>query len=144
MPEATSASERLRQLRERAGLTLEEAAKRMKVSPWHIETNDAELTCLYSPSDIRRFCAVLGARPSEVFGVTTIEPAVSASELVQRIHDECRRRGVTLEQFEDAVGWRLSQCMVPPERLFENMTLDGLQWLCRELEIDWHRVMLNL
>ena len=60
------------------------------------------------------------------------------------IREECRKRGVTLEQFEDAVGWRLSQCMDPPERLLEDMTLDGLQWLCRELGIDWHRVILSL
>jgi hypothetical protein len=34
--------------------------------------------------------------------------------------------------------------MEPPERLFEEMSIDGLQWLCRELGIDWHRVILSL
>ena len=53
------------------------------------------------------------------------------------------RGGVTLEQFEDAVGWRLSACIEPPERLLEDMTVDGLQWLCRELHIDWRRVFLS-
>ena len=79
-----------------------------------------------------------------MFAITTSEPVVSAIELVALIREECRKRGVTLEQFEDAVGWRLSQCMDPPERLLEDMTLDGLQWLCRELGIDWHRVILSL
>jgi transcriptional regulator with XRE-family HTH domain len=137
-------SERFRELRERAGLTREEAAARMDVSPFHIETTDDDFTISYSPADVRRFCEVLDARPSELFGVATPDLPVTAEELVSRIHAECRKRSVTLEQFEDAVGWRLSQCMDPPGRLLEDMTLDGLQWLCRELGINWHRVILGL
>ena len=30
------------------------------------------------------------------------------------------------------------------KRLLEDMSLDGLQWLCRELGIHWHRVILSL
>ena len=144
MPEIRAVSERFREFRERAGFTIDEAAARMGVSPFHIETTDDDFTISYSAADVQRFCNVLGARPSELFGVATTEPPVSAQELVSRIHAECRKRGVTLEQFEDAVGWRLSQCMDPPERLLDDMTLDGLQWLCRELGIDWHRVILSL
>jgi len=37
---------------------------------------------------------------------------------------------MTLEQFEDALGWRLGQRMEPPKHLHEeDMSLDGLQWL---------------
>jgi len=56
------------------------------------------------------------------------ESPVSADELVQRIHAECRSRGVTLGQFEDVVGWRLSACIEPPEHLLEDMTQRYL-WL---------------
>jgi hypothetical protein len=87
---------------------------------------------------------VLGIRPIELFADDITEPRVSADELVRQIHAECRSRGVTLEQFEDAVGWRLSACIEPPERLREDMTVDGLQWLCRELRVDWRRVLLSL
>jgi len=111
---------------------------------WDIESFDDELGCCYSPCEVRRFCEALGAHPRELFDVTTTGSAVSAKELVERIHAECRKRGVTLEQFEDAVGWSLGQCMEPPERLLEDMSLDGLQWLCRELGIEWHRVILGL
>jgi hypothetical protein len=116
----------------------------MGVSPFHIETTDDDFTCSYSANDVRRFCQVLGVRPSELFEVRTNEPPISAGELVSRIDAECHKRGVTLEQFEDAVGWRLGDSMNPPERLFEDMSLDGLQWLCRELGIHWHRVILSL
>lgn len=137
-------SERFRELRGRAGLTIEEASARMNVSPFHIETTDDDFTISYSPADVRRFCKVLAATPCELFGVIIAESPVSAQELVSRINEECLKRGVTLEQFEDVVGWPLSHCMDPPERLLDHMTLDGLQWLCRELGIHWHRVILSL
>jgi hypothetical protein len=113
-------------------------------SVWDIESCDDEISECYSPSQVRQFCRVLGVRPCELFGVETVESPVSAAELVRLIHEQCRSRGVTLEQFEESVGWRLSACIEPPERLFEDISIDGLQWLCRELGIHWHRVILSL
>jgi transcriptional regulator with XRE-family HTH domain len=145
MPEpAFSVSKRFRELRERAGLSENEAGQKMGISVWDIEAVEDELTSCHSAADIRKFCQVLNARPSEVFDITTTEPAVSAEDLVSLIQSECQKRGVTLEQFEDSVGWYLSRCMEPPERLLEDMSVDGLQWLCRELGIHWHRVILSL
>ncbi|HEX4265361.1 MAG TPA: hypothetical protein VH597_13570 [Verrucomicrobiae bacterium] len=57
------------------------------------------------------------------------------------IHEQCRVRGIILEQFEDAVGWRLSPCIEAPEKSPESMSVDGLQCLARELSVDWHRVI---
>jgi len=116
----------------------------MGVQVWDIEAIDDELTSCYSPSEVRKFCDVLRAKLSELFDVNTDQPPIFPQELISLIHAECRKRGLTLEQFEDTVGWRLSQCMDPPERLLEDMSLDGLQWLCRELGIDWRRVILSL
>ena len=144
---ATAPHLRFREARERLGLSPDEVAQRSGVSSagvWDIEKCEGDLTCCYSPRDVQKFCRVLGIRPVELFGEEISEPAVSADELARRIHEECRSRGITLEQFEDAVGWRLSACIEPPERLLEDMTIDGLQWLCRELGIDWHRVILSL
>jgi hypothetical protein len=93
---------------------------------------------------VHRFSLVLGVRPIQLFGADTSEASVSADELVRLIHEQCRSRAVTLEQFEDLVGWRLRSCIEPPERLLEDITIDGLQWLCRELGIDWYRVLLDL
>jgi len=135
---------RFREARERLGLSPDELAARSGVSDagvWDIEACEGDLTCCYSPRDVQKFCRVLGIRPVELFGEEISESAVSADELARLIHEECRSRGVTLEQFEDAVGWRLSACIEPPERLLEDMTVDGLQWLCRELRIDWRRAL---
>jgi hypothetical protein len=111
---------------------------------WDIELHEDELTGCYSPRELQTFCQVLGIRPVELFDGEISEPAVRTDELTRRIHEECHERGITLEQFEDVVGWRLSACMEPPEKLLEDMTLDALQWLCRELRIDWRRVLLSL
>ena len=141
---ATAPHIRFREARERAGLSPDDLAARSGVSDaciWDIESFEGDLTCCYSPSDVQKFCRVLGICPVVLFGGELSEPAVSPDELVTLIHEECHSRGVTLENFEDSVGWRLSACIEPPERLLEDMTVDGLQWLCRELRIDWRRAI---
>ena len=135
---------RFREARERLGLSESELATQsglFDAATCDIEAREGDLTVCYSPSDLRKFCQVLRIHPVELFGGEISEPVVSADELVRLIHEECRSRGMTLEQFEDAVGWRLSACIEPPQRLLEEMTVDGLQWLCRELRIDWRRVL---
>jgi len=135
---------RFREARERLGLTQDQVAAQSGVSDagvWDIESIEGNLTCCYSPKDVQKFCRVLGIRPVELFGGEISEPAVTPEGLARLIHKECHLRGVTLEQFEDAVGWRLSACIEPPEKLLEDMTIDGLQWLCRELRIDWRRAL---
>lgn len=135
---------RFRQARERRGLSPEEAAGHCGISSsciWDIELCEGDLTHCYSPNDIRQFCRVLGIHPVELFGEKISESTVSVDELVERIREECRLRGVTLDQFEDVVGWRLSACMETPEMLLNDLSIDGLQWLCRELRIDWRRAL---
>lgn len=144
---ATAPHRRFREARERLGLSPDELATQSGVPDagiWDIESFEGDLTCCYSVSDVQKFCRVLGIHPVKLFSDTIPESAIAADELVRLIDAECLSRGITLEQFEDAVGWRLSACIEPPERLLEDMTVDGLQWLCRELRIDWRRVLLSL
>jgi transcriptional regulator with XRE-family HTH domain len=138
---------RFRQARERRGLSADEVATRSGISlgsVWDFEAFEEELTSGYSPRDLQALCRVVGLRPIELFGDDSTDTPVSANELAEMIREECRSRGITLIRFEDAVGWRLSACIDPPEKLLEDMTVDGLQWLCRELRIDWRRVFLCL
>src|SRR5947207_613223 len=147
MPATTSPALRFREFRERAGLSHDEAARQLGISSpsvWDIESCEDELSSCYSPRELQQFARVLGIRPAEFFGSQISEPSVSAVELVRLIRHECTLRGVSLEQFEDTVGWQLGACIEAPERLLEDISIDGLQWLCRELGIDWHRVILSL
>jgi transcriptional regulator with XRE-family HTH domain len=138
---------RFREAREALGLSPEEVASRSGVQGadiWEIEGLENDLTDFYSVRDVEQFCRVLGIHPIELFGDDISEPGVSAEELVRRIHEECRARSVTLEQLDDGVGGSLAQCVEPAEKLLSHMTAGGLQWLCRELRIDWRRVLLSL
>jgi hypothetical protein len=144
MANTLSVATRFREFRERAGLSEDEASWQMGISPsclWDIESYEGDLPRCYSPIELRKFCQVLGIRSHELFGVDNIEPPISSAELVRLIHEQCCLRGITLEQFEDAVGWRLSAGIEAPDNLLKGMSVDGLQWLCRELGINWHRVI---
>lgn len=95
---------RFREARERLGLSPDDLAAQSGVSAagvWDIEAREGNLTSCYSPSDVWKFCRVLGIRPVELFASEISESAVSAGELVRLIRDECRSRGIALEQFED-------------------------------------------
>lgn len=147
MPDVTSPASRFREFRERAGLSHEDVAWEIGFSSscvWDIESYDDELSSCYSPSELQRFARVLNVHPLEFFGAQTSEPAVSAADLVRLIHEHCRSRGVSLEQFEDSVGWHLSERMESPERLLKDISIDGLQWICQELGISCYRVLLSL
>jgi len=138
---------RLQEARERLGLSQDEVAVRSGMSSaeiWDIEAFEDDLTCSHSPKEVQKLCQVLGIRPIDLFGSDITEDPVSAGDLVKRIHAECASRGITLEQFADIVGWHLSACIAPPEKLLADMTVDGLKWLCRELRIDSRRVFLSL
>ena len=147
MPAIISLGIRFKEFRERAGLSFDDAAQQMELSPaciWDIENCEDEIEVCYSPHEVQRFCQVFGIQPAELFAVTTTEPPITAAGLVSLIHEECQSRNLTMEQFEDKVGWRLHTMIDPPERLLTEMTIDGFREVCRELHIDWHRVVLSL
>jgi hypothetical protein len=108
---------------------------------WDIESCEGDLSCCYSPNELRKFCRILKVQSNELYEVESKGLPISVQELVGLIHEQCRVRGITVEQFEDVVGWHLSSCIEPPDKLLEEMSIDGLQWLCRELGVDWHRVI---
>lgn len=158
----SSYASRFRFFRQRSGLSMEEVAQKMReraklmrpeTGKWmnisassisDIEADDKELFSCYSSRQTWHFAQILGVSANELLNLNSAEFTVTAAELVQRINKEYSSRGISLERFEDEVGWKLSSCMDPPELLLEDMTVDGLQWLCRELGIDWARVILSL
>ena len=105
-------------------------------SLWDIECSD-ELT-IYSPTEIRQFCQVLGVSPRELFGIEADAPAITASDLAALIRGHCRSRDIAVQQFEDATGWYVAKSLDDPERfLHDDYSIDGIQDICRELGVDW-------
>lgn len=113
-------------------------------SLWDIECIDDELT-IYSPARIRRFCQVLDISPRELFGIELQESPLTATDLVGLIREHCRSRGITIQQFEDASGWRLAESLDDADRFMQDgYSIDGIQDICRELGVDWLRFILGL
>src|SRR5436190_10689681 len=82
---------RFREARERVGLSPDEAASRMGISSpslWDIECIDDELT-IYSPTEIGRFCQVLGVSPRELFGIDLQAAPLTATDLATLIREHC-------------------------------------------------------
>ena len=143
MPD-TPAHIRFREARERVGLSQEEVAVESgfpQANIWDIESFEGDLTANYTPRQLQNFCRVLRIHPADLFGKKLTLSSVSPDELVRLIFEELFMRSISLEQFEDIVGWHLRECMNPPERLLEDLTIDGLKWLCRELRLDWRRAL---
>jgi transcriptional regulator with XRE-family HTH domain len=147
MPSMTSPASRFRELRERAGLSHDDVANRMRISSaciWDIEAQDDELSSVYSLADLKKISNTVGTTPSELFGVRISEPSVSPDELIWLIGQQCHARKITIEQLENLIGWRLAGYLDSSEQLLKNINVDVLQWLCAELGIDWQRVMSGL
>ena len=139
-------NERFREARERLHLSVDEAATLCGISApclRDLEGYSDDLTNCYSATDLVRFCAALQISATALFGTDIIGAPVSAAELADLIREECRLRKITIDQFEDVVGWNLRDSLEPPQRLL-GLSLDGLQWLCRELHLDWRRVLIAL
>lgn len=147
MSHTLSPSKRFQEFRERAGLTYDEVAKKMGLSipcVRDIESYEDEIYTLYSLRQIQGFCLILGVHPSELLCDKTDESPISAFDLVQKIRENCTSHQINLDQFEDTVGWHLGKMMDPPSLLLDEINIDGIQDLCRELGINWERVILSL
>ena len=147
MSSADSISARFREARERAGLSHDEVAKRMGISSpsiWDIESDDQELFMCYSIAKVQRFCSVLGIGPRDLFAIHSTLSPITPAELAELIREHCRSRSIGIEQLEEACSWSIAKSLDEPERFRHDYPIDGVRHICRELGIDWGRVILSL
>ncbi len=142
--------QRFRQLREKKHLLLDDIVQNCGISSIgtssirDLESHDGDMEDCYSPVQLAKFCRVLGVRAVDVFAPDFAESSISAETVVDLIRSECATRKILVEEFEAIVGWRLVEVLEQPQTLLEDMTIAGLQWLCKELRIDWIRVIATL
>ena len=41
-------------------------------------------------------------------------------------------------------GWYVAESLTAPQKFLQDYTIDGIQDICRELEVDWKRVIIGL
>jgi hypothetical protein len=142
--------QRFRQLREKKRLLVDDIVQNSNVpgfgtsAIYDLEQCDGDLESCYSGVQLAKFCRVLGIRAVDLFASNFDETPISVETIVDLIRKECATRNISIEEFENNVGWQLVQFLERPQTLLENMTIDGLQWLCRELRIDWLRVLESI
>jgi transcriptional regulator with XRE-family HTH domain len=147
MQTRTSCHINFRDARERAGLPPDEAARRMCLSRSllrNLESDDDELTAVHSPQDVQRFCSVLGVRPAELLNVECQGKPLTPEEIAASIFEHCRKNGMNIAHFEENVGWCVSRSLDEPSRFLRDYSMDALREICRELNLEWERLVAGL
>jgi hypothetical protein len=145
---ATCYRNKLRQARERKGLTLHEAAESpdnpFRGSAYYdIEGSDAELAWCYSLNELKRICEFLRIHPRDLFCEETTLP-IHISEVVEKIKTHCAQLKLSIGTLGDIVGWSLENFYADPAKALEEWNVDCLIDISREVGIDWRRVIAGL
>src|SRR5438270_2988720 len=83
-------------------------------SYYDLEDHDDELSMCLSLAQIGRLQDVLSFDVRELFGDWAHTPEVSLQELMARIRQHLETEGQTIEDFEQAVGWRVKAALARP------------------------------
>jgi DNA-binding XRE family transcriptional regulator len=138
---------RFAEAREAAGLSHDEAAELMGISTpciRDIENYEEELFCVYSASEVLRFCKVLKITPGVLIECSDSPESLSATQLVALINAHCVNQSMTFVEFETKVGWELSPGTTAPNTRLGQWSVDCIKDICAELQIDWKRVVQGL
>lgn len=138
---STSPHERLRSARERSGKTPQEVASlsgETVMNLYDLESYEDEIPTTISLGELDKLCKVLGISVRSLFEDDTQnqQQKLSSSDLVNRILQYLHEARVTLDAFEDKVGYTIRECFVTPEKVLE-WNVDCLRYVCSEIGVDW-------
>jgi hypothetical protein len=145
---ATNYRSKLREARERKGLTIHEAAGLTHFlgggnNYYDIEEHEGDFNYCYSLNEVKRVCEQLGIHPRDLF-CDKSTPSISISEVIERIKKHCGENDLSIVEFEDIAGWRVEGCLANPANALEAWNIDCLIDVSRELKIDWRCVIAGL
>ena len=109
-------------------------------SVYDIEDQDEELW-IYSTEKVRLFCDLVGISPLHLFDITVNGPVLTPDDLVVLIQGHCRSNGMTVEQFEQKVGWLVRANFDAPPRFLIDYSLEAIRDLCIGLGVEWGRFL---
>ncbi len=107
--------------------------------------DDEAFTCI----SLGQLCClgqVLNVSPRQLVAPEGTQPTsveVSSLKLVAAIRRFLETSALSVEQFEDEVGWGVSDALQNPETGCNDWCLDGLQDICRPLGLNWLLVLPN-
>lgn len=141
MPRATGIAENIRSARIRAGKSRAEVAAHLALNPaWYddLEQRDGELAETLTLFQGVALAELFGLRLADLFGETV--PAgerIAMPDLPEQIRTHATAAGMSLDQFEQQLGWELGPFMAAPVQLATELPMAFFQALAAVLGIHW-------
>jgi hypothetical protein len=110
------------------------------MSYFDIEFHDDELMSVPSLDQVRRLASLLGVSVASLViepGETGPSGRVPYSELVARLKAHLSNSGMPLAEFEDMVGWSLSEFMESEQKALGFYNIEFLKSLSKALGVNW-------
>lgn len=137
----TSIAENLRSARIRAGKSRAEVAAHLALNQaWYddLEQRDGELAATLTLFQGVALAELFGLRLADLFGETL--PAgerMALPDLPERIRAHLAAAGISLDQFEQQLGWELGPFMEAPVQLATELPMAFFQLLAGALGLHW-------
>lgn len=138
--------ERIKALRQSMGLDLNAVAEALGINNnwcWDLEAYDNEITDTLTLKQVMKLAEVLHITPRQLFvdeATTVIAVVVEPAELANRVKDFLKSKAMSLEEFEERVGWELAWFLDTPDEVWERPAM-FLQALCDPIGINWLEVI---
>jgi transcriptional regulator with XRE-family HTH domain len=133
---------RVREARERLGLTESEVASRLEIQDseyWDVEFHDDEAFTSFSVEQLKRLADILGVSLRALFFGDDSNPSgerTSFASITQRLQALAASERLSTDELSERVGWELEEILTAPESLGE-LNVAGLRDVCMAIGVDW-------
>jgi len=135
----------IRYFRVRAGKPPGEVAKHLGLNEaWYydLETRDDELASTLTLFQAIELASVLGVRLHDLLSVGALpDEKIPLVDLPSRIKAHLARDGISIDKFEEQVGWELHDFLQSPVKAAAESPIIFLQALSEHLGINWLSVL---
>jgi transcriptional regulator with XRE-family HTH domain len=131
----------IRNYRVRAGKSADEIARQLGINnAWYsdLEHHDDELVSTLTLFQAIELASVLGVRLRDLLSEKALPGKnVSLADLPSHIKVHVAHKGISIEQFEEEVGWALREFLQAPLKVAAESPIIFLQAVAGHLGIDW-------
>lgn len=134
-------ADRICELRTRLGKSELEMSKLLGINiHWYhaLELHDDELESTLSLKKVKHLATLLGVKMGDLIGVSgEATGVIPLEQLPHRIYSCAKSESLSLQQFEDHVGWRLTAFLDDPVEIGLGLPIIFFQDLAAVLGVPW-------